>query len=132
LRGAWAKNSAQEALKELRATVKWLETINPSAARSLEEGLEETLTLTQLNLHKLLVRTFSTTNLIESCFARTNCWTRRVKRWRGATMVLRWGAAALLFAEKGFRHVRGYNQMHELVLALQKHQSELAPMMRAA
>src|SRR5262249_6525027 len=132
LRGAWAKSSAQEALKELRATVKWLEAINSNAARSLEEGLEETLTLTHLNLDQRLVRTFSTTNLIESCFARTDCWTGRVKRWRGAKMVLRWGAAALLFAEKGFRHVRGYNQMNELVQALQKHHSELAPIMKAA
>jgi len=132
LRGAWAKNTPAEALKELRACVKWLDTISPSAARSLEEGLEETLTVTRLGLPELLVRTFCSTNLIESCFARTESWTGRVKRWRGAKMVLRWGAAALLFAEKGFRRVRGYDHMSQLIQALQKYHCELAPMKKAA
>jgi putative transposase len=132
LRGAWAKSTPEEALKELRACVKWLDTISPSAARSLEEGLEDTLTITRLGLHDFLVRTFSSTNLIESCFARTESWTGRVKRWRGAKMVLRWGAAALLFAEKGFRRVRGYGHMHQLLQALHNHQSALAPVKKAA
>ena len=132
LRGAWAKTTPEEALKELRACVKWLETISPNAARSLEEGLEETLTITRLGLHESLVKTFSSTNLIESCFARTESWTGRVKRWRGAKMVLRWGAAALLFAEKGFRRVRGYDHMSQLLEALRSNQSELATMKKAA
>jgi putative transposase len=132
LRGAWAKSTPEEALKELRACVKWLDTISPSAARSLEEGLEETLTITRLGLHESLVRTFSSTNLIESCFARTESWTSRVKRWRDAKMVLRWGAAALLFAEKGFRRVRGCDHISQLIQALQSHHCELAPMKKAA
>ncbi|MCI0351423.1 MAG: IS256 family transposase [Acidobacteriales bacterium] len=132
LRGAWAKSTPEEALKELRACVMWLDTISPSAARSLEEGLEETLTITRLGLHESLVRTFSSTNLIESCFARTESWTRRVKRWRDARMVLRWGAAALLFAEKGFRRVRGCDHISQLIQALQNHHCELASIKRAA
>jgi putative transposase len=132
LRGAWAKVTPAEAIKELRACVKWLESINPSAARSLEEGLEETLTVTRLGLDESLVRSFSSTNLIESCFARTESWTRRVKRWRGADMVLRWGAAALLYAEKGFRRVRGHRHLSQLIQALQRHQSELALQKKAA
>jgi len=132
LRAAWAKSTPEEALKELRGCVKWLDTISPSAARSLEEGLEETLTVTRLGLHESLVRTFSSTNLIESCFARTQSWTSRVKRWRGARMVLRWGAAALLFAEKGFRRVRGYDHLRHLIQALPAFHSELAPMKKAA
>jgi transposase-like protein len=132
LRGAWAKPTPEEALKELRAGVKWLDTISPNAARSLEEGLEETLTVTRLGLHESLVRTFSSTNLIESCFARTESWTGRVKRWRGANMVLRWGAAALLFAEKGFHRVRGYEQLNQLIEALRNYDSELAPMKKVA
>jgi putative transposase len=132
LRGAWAKATPEEALRELRVCVKWLDTISPHAARSLEEGLEETLTVTRLGVHESLVRTFSSTNLIESCFARTQSWTHRVKRWRGAKMVLRWGAAALLFAEKGFRRVRGYDHLSQLIEALRSHPSELAPMKKAA
>ncbi len=132
LRDAWAKGTPEEALKELRVCVRWLDTISPSAARSLEEGLEETLTVTRLGLHESLVRTFSSTNLIESCFARTKSWTSRVKRWRGARMVLRWGAAALLFAEKGFRRVRGHDHLSQLLQALQSHHSKLAPVRKAA
>jgi transposase-like protein len=132
LRGAWAKTTPEEALKELRGCVKWLDTISPNAARSLEEGLEETLTVTRLGLPEPLVRTFSSTNLIESCFARTEAWTQRVKRWRNGKMVLRWGAAALLFAEKGFRRVRGHDHMHQLVATLNQNESTLAFMKKAA
>lgn len=132
LRGAWAKSTPEQALRELRACVKWLETISPSAARSLEEGLEDTLTITRLGLDESLVRSFSSTNLIESCFARTQNWTSRVKRWRGAKMVLRWGAAALLFAEKGFRRVRGYRHMHQIIQVLANHQAVLAPVKKVA
>ena len=87
-----------------------------------------------MDLPESLVKTFSSTNLIESCFARTESWTGRgrVKRWRNAKMVLRWGAAALLFAEKGFRRVRGYDHMNQLLEALRSNQSELASMKKAA
>jgi transposase-like protein len=132
LRGAWAKPTVEAALKELRTVVKWLETLSPSAARSLEEGLEETLTVTRLGLEGNLARSFSSTNLIESCFARTEAWTRRVKHWRDAKMVLRWGAAALLVAEKGFRRVRGCDQMDRLLSALSEHQVKLASQLKAA
>jgi transposase-like protein len=133
LRGAWAKATPQEALKELRALVKWLDTISPGAARSLEEGLEETLTLHRLGLKELLRRSLSSTNLIESCFARTEAWTRRVKRWRNGKMVMRWGAAALLVAETGFRRIRGHAHLCELKAALVAHQnSPLETLKRAA
>ncbi len=132
LRSAGAKSTPEEALRELRSCVQWLDTISPSATRSLEEGLEETLTVTRLGLHPLLVRTFRSTNLMESCFARTQAWTSRGKRGRGAKRVLRWGAAALLFAEKGFHRVRGYDHLRQLIAALHPYQSELAPMKKAA
>jgi transposase-like protein len=125
LRGAWSQPTAQGALKELRACVKWLDGISPSAGRSLEEGLEETLTLHRLGLNEPLRRSLSSTNLIESCFARTESWTRRVKRWRDAGMVMRWGAAALLVAEKGFRRIQGYQHLAELLVALDQHQNNI-------
>ena len=50
----------------------------------------------------------------------------------GAKMVLRWGAAALLFAEKGFRRVRGYDHISHLIDALQAANSNLASMKKAA
>ena len=132
LRAAWAKSSPEAALKELLACVSWLEKLGPSAARSLEEGLEETLTVTRLTLPLSLVRSFSSTNLIESCFARTEEWTKRVKHWHDANMVMRWGAAALLFAEKGFYRIRGAESLGKLIHALEQHQNELATLRKAA
>jgi len=132
LRAAWAKSSAEAALKELRACVKWLESFSPSAARSLEEGLEETLTVSRLGLQQSLVQSFNSTNLIESCFARTDAWTKRVKRWYEPQMVLRWGAAALLYAEKGFRRIKGCEHLPKLIQSLERHHIELASLSKAA
>ncbi len=119
LKAAWAETDPRKAEAELRKIVHWLQAISPGAARSLEEGLAETLTITRLGLHEDLIKTFASTNLIESCFSRTEEFTRRVKRWRSGEMFLRWSGAALLFAEKGFRKVRGYRQLHQLSAALQ-------------
>ena len=119
LKSAWAETNPNKALAELHKIVQWLGSISPGAARSLEEGLEETLTVTRLGLHPHLLKTFASTNLIESCFSRTEDFTRRVKRWRDGKMFLRWTATALLFAEKGFRKVRGYRYLEQLKQALQ-------------
>lgn len=118
LKAAWAETDSAKAEAELRKIVKWLEAISPGAARSLEEGLEETLTVTRLGLHEDLIKTFASTNLIESCFSRTEELIRRVKRWRNGEMFLRWTGAALLCAEKGFRKVRGYRHLHQLSASL--------------
>jgi transposase-like protein len=43
--------------------------LNPSAARSLEEGMEETLTVHRLRVPAQLRRTLASTNVIESAFS---------------------------------------------------------------
>jgi transposase-like protein len=118
LRSAYGMRSYDEAKRSLLLTVKYLERLNPSAARSLEEGLEETLTLHRLGAPDELRRSLSSTNLIESCFSMTEEWTRRAKRWRNGEMVYRWAGTALLEAERRFRRVRGYRAMGRLVLVL--------------
>jgi transposase-like protein len=124
LKAAWAETDPKKAEAALRQIVRWLSPMSPGAARSLEEGLEETLTVTRLGLHPDLLKTFASTNLIESCFSRTEDFSRRVKRWRNGKMFMRWTAAALLFAEKGFRKVRGYRHLAQLKQTLQKHNLE--------
>jgi len=118
LRAAWDKKDPKEAEKELRKTAHWLESFSPMAARSLKEGLEETLTLQRLGINSKLGRVLSSTNVIESCFARVEHWTHRVKQWRDPAMVLRWSASALLVAEKSFRRCNGYEQFTALEEAL--------------
>jgi len=92
--------------------------INPSAARSLEEGMEETLTVHRLGVGPLLRRTLASTNPIESCMSTVRKVTRRVTRWQGGDHIARWTAAGLLEAEKGFRRIKGYRELRALVQKL--------------
>jgi len=50
---------------------------------------------------------------------------RNVKRWRGGQMMLRWVAAAILEAVKGFRRLKGYADMPTLVSALRARDRQL-------
>ena len=88
-----------------------LERINPSAARSLEEGLEETLTVHRLGVGGVLRRKLATTNPIESCLSTVQRVARNVKRWREGNQPLRWTATGLLEAEKKFRRIKGYQEI---------------------
>jgi hypothetical protein len=54
--------------------------LNPSAARSLGEGMEETLTVRRLHVPMQLRKTLASTNVIESAFSELVC--KNVKRWR--------------------------------------------------
>ena len=97
----------------------------PSAAASIREGLDETLTVVELPLSERLRRSLATTNAIESLLSRTRHVKRNVKRWRGGTMVLRWVAAGVLEAAKGFRRVKGCKDMPVLVAALRARDAQL-------
>jgi hypothetical protein len=102
-----------------------LRSINEGAARSLEEGFEETLTLHRLGLPEDLRKTFRTTNPIESVFAQVRSRTNRVRRWQGKQQASRWsastgGASALVIQEKKFRRINGLEQLDVLVRALEK------------
>ena len=97
----------------------------PSAAGSVREGLEETLTILTLGLSDRLRQSLATTNAIESLISRTRHVKRNVKRWRGGHMVLRWTAAAILEAVKGFRRLKGHKDMPRLVAALRAHDQQL-------
>jgi hypothetical protein len=57
----------------------------------------------RLGLPEPLERVLSSTNLIENLFSRVREIGRRVRHWRSGTMVLRWTAAGVLEAERGFR-----------------------------
>jgi putative transposase len=118
LRAAWSKSDPKTAEKELRKIVSWLEGISPMAARSLQEGLEETLTLQKLGVNPRLAECLSSTNMIESCFARATSLLQRVRRWHDGKTVLRWAAASLRMAEKGFRRIRAFEHLGALQEAL--------------
>ncbi len=94
MRGAYAKPDAAEARAVLYKLHDELVQVNPSAADSLAEGLEETLTLQELGIRGALRRAFSSTNIIESSFSIVERICRQVKRWRGGHQRLRWVASA--------------------------------------
>lgn len=120
IRAAYNMATYEEAKESLEKTIKYLEGINPSAAASLKEGLEETLTIHKLGIRGELKKTLSSTNVVESAFSVAGMIMDRVKKWRDGEMVHRWGAVALLYAEKKFRKVRGYREMRFLVEAIDR------------
>jgi len=111
MRNAYAMNNYAEAKAALEKIFRQLERINPSAARSLEEGLEETLTVHRLGVGGVLRRKLATTNPIESCLSTVQRVARNVKRWREGNQPLRWTATGLLEAEKKFRRIKGYQEI---------------------
>ncbi len=118
LRNAYAMTGYAEAKAALEKLWRQLCEINPSAARSLEEGMEETLTVHRLGVGPLLRRTLSSTNPIESCLGTLRQVTRNVKRWQGGDHIARWTATGLLEAERNFRRVKGYRELPELAKKL--------------
>ena len=114
IRNAYAMTSYAEAKAELEKIFRQLERVNPSAARSLEEGLEETLTVHRLGVGELLRRSLATTNPIESCLSTVERVARNVKRWHAGNQALRWTATGLLEAERKFRKVKGFRDLAAL------------------
>ena len=120
LRNAYAMTDYTEAKAALERLWRQLCEVNASAARSLEEGIEETLTLHRLGVGPLLRRSLSSTNLMESCLATVRHVIPRcgMKRWQGGDHIARWTAAGLLEAEKKFRRVKGYRELADLAKKL--------------
>ena len=115
---AYSMLSFEDAKDHLLKVAEELDKVNPSAARSLREGLEETLTLHRLGVDGTLRRSLQTTNLIESAISVVRHHIRNVKYWQNGEQRERWIAAGLLETEKKFNRVKGYGQMKTLVDAL--------------
>ena len=93
--------------------------LNPSAARSLGEGLEETLTVHRLHVPPRLRKTLASTNVIESAFSIVERVCANVKRWHAGDQRERWVGSGLLVAEKQFRRVQGHKQIPILLRELE-------------
>lgn len=108
---------ARAALLELRRE---LRLVNRSAAASLEEGWEETLTLHRLGAFGALGRSLKTTNCLESLNAQLGQLTDKVDRWRTSEQKHRWVASALLAIEPRLRRIKGYRHLPHLQAVLQR------------
>ena len=108
---------ARAALKRLQTE---LENCNQSAARSLAEGLEETLTLHRLGVFALVGLSFKTTNCLESINALVEERCAKVDRWTNSHQRQRWLATALLDIEPRLWKIKGYRHLPKLRDALQR------------
>jgi transposase-like protein len=98
-----------------------LQRLNRSAARSLMESLEETLTLHRLGVCEELGRTFKTTNTIENVNGLLGRYLGKVKHWMHSDQRQRWVALGLLEVEQRMRRIDNYQALSKLRKALQNH-----------
>jgi transposase-like protein len=124
---AYHSDNAHRAKRMLEGLARQLEKKHPSAAASLREGLDETLTVLRFGLAPGLTRTLATTNPIEFINGRIRRTTHNVTKWESGEMVLRWLALALDEASKTFRKLRDYKGMPKLVAALRAHDENIKP-----
>ena len=97
-----------------------LRPVNLSAATSLDEGFEETLTLHRLGVFVTVGLSLKTTNCLESLNAQLGQLTDKVDRWRTSDQKQRWVASALLAIEPRLRRIKGYRHLLQLQGALQR------------
>ena len=124
LREAWGLSDAKVAKRRLERLASSLQTDHPGAAASVEEGLDETLTLQRLGISGTLYKKLRSTNAIENLNSGIAAYSKNVKRWQGGLMVVRWVSAAIVEAEKKFRRVQGWRDIRVLITALSDLESE--------
>ncbi len=118
MRQAYRTANADKAKQQLLNLARRLREAHPAAAGSLEEGLDETLTVKRLDLPSGLERFLSTTNAIENLMGTVRHQTQRVKKWKDGRMMLRWVATALDDASTRFRRVVSAAAMRDVAAAL--------------
>jgi transposase-like protein len=119
LNAAYAQEDYAAAKQELNKLHRELMDLNPSAARSLGEGMEETLTVHRLHVPVQLRKTLACTNVIESAFSIVETVCRNVKRWHGGDQRERWVGSGLWVAQKQFRRITGHKQIPALIRELE-------------
>src|ERR1700682_2531811 len=118
LRQAWELDDAAKAEKLIRNLAQRLERDAPGVSKSILEGLDP---VSRLGLPAELRRSLACTNIIENMMGTVRRVTRNVTRWSSSSMALRWTAAAMNEAKKGFRRLKAYKQLPALRVALAAH-----------
>ena len=111
LQAAYEAPTYNAAKKKLQSIRNELKLINESAASSLDEGLEETLTLHRLGLFKQLGRSFKSTNCIENLNRQIEAYLKRVCRWHNSNQRRRWIASALIEISPRLNKVCGHKSL---------------------
>jgi transposase-like protein len=122
----------EDARQMLLEFEKWLRGINESAADSLLEAVEEILTLHRLKIPSLLRKSLHSTNAIESMFSTVRDCEANIKRYRGSRMSQRWLAAVCLHCEKGFKRVKGFASIPDVIARIEAEQADKKKLKSAA
>lgn len=117
---AWKLNDYGKTKEKFDTFIEELEHINVSAARSLQEGLEETLTLQRIGMNELFGRYFGTTNRIENLNRTMERFTRNVCFWSQADQRLRWACLAALHHESKMKRIGNAEHLEKLTDAIIK------------
>lgn len=120
LKEAYEKTTYKEVKRALEELHRELTEVNLSAANSLLEGMEETLTLHRLGLSLELCRSLNSTNCIESVMSQLGQYTDKVDRWQNSYQILRWTAAGLLEIEPRLNRIKGYRYLKLLRLKMKE------------
>ena len=120
LQRAYNRPEYDEALTALETLHGELDDRNQSAAGSLTEGLDETLTLHRLGLYGVLGRSLKTTNCLESVNALVEERCAKVDHWQNSSQRHRWLATVLLDVEPHLRKLMGYRHLPQLRAALKR------------
>lgn len=119
LQVAYEKPTYAEAQAALHRCRQELRLLNASAVTSLDEGMEETLTLHRLGLFSGLGISLKTTNCLESLLSQVARRTGKVCRWRNSDQKQRWVASSLMDIEPKLRRIKGYRHLPLLRVVLQ-------------
>lgn len=118
---AYKMHNYKEAKAELKTLAKKLESSNISAARSLREGLKESLSLQKLGISFEFSRSLSTTNCIENLNGTIQRHIRNNTKWQSSNHLQRWIAASCLKAEEKMRKITGCKKLPKLEKALKRY-----------
>src|ERR1700756_1182527 len=124
LRQAWELDDPAKAERLLRNLAQRLERDWSGVAGAILEGIDEILTVTRLGVAEGLRRSLACTNIIENVMSTVRRVCRNVKRWRSALMAMRWTAAAMQEAARGFRRLKAHKQLPTLRAALEAHHNK--------
>jgi len=120
LQNCYRETSYRKAKAALQEIIEQLNELNPGASRSLQESLEETLTLHKLGLVRPFRQSLSTTNCIENVNRMVQQRTGKIKHWVNGRQIERWMTLGLLDIENRLNKIHNYKHLNLLITKLKE------------
>lgn len=114
LQRAYSERTFTQAKQALMGIREDLRQLNLSAVKSLDEGMEETLTLFKLGVSEIFGVSLGTTNCIENLNSLLARFINKVKYWKNSDQIFRWVACGLMEAERRMKKIRNFKSLYLL------------------